>query len=81
MESPLFRGPRSKGLCVTNVNDWLSPWTLKQINPHAGTKDDEQSLVKYFTPLTNSNLIVDRLFGSRYQGECLFVTNATACLA
>jgi hypothetical protein len=33
-------------------------------------------LVKHFRPLDHSDLLVDRLFGSRYQGECLFVDDA-----
>ncbi len=49
---------------------------LEATNPHVGIKEDNKKLVTHFKPLVESSLVVDRLFGSRYQGECLFVTNA-----
>ena len=46
------------------------------VDPHAGAEPGDHSLVKHFRPLAKSGLLIDRLFGSRYQGECVFVTNA-----
>ena len=46
------------------------------VDPHAGAEPGDLNLVKHFRPLAKSGLLIDRLFGSRYQGECVFVTNA-----
>ena len=73
---PFVPGSQIKGALRHQCERLAIALDLEAINPHAVTKDDEQSLVKHFTPLANSDLIADRLFGTRYQGECLFVTNA-----
>ena len=73
---PFVPGSQIKGALRHQCERLAIALDLEAINPHDVTKDDEQSLVKHFTPLANSDLIVDRLFGTRYQGECLFVTNA-----
>ena len=73
---PFVPGAQIKGLLRHQCERLALALGLEAINPHAVTPDDEKALVTHFTPLTNSKLIVDRLFGSRYQGECLFVTNA-----
>lgn len=69
-------GSQLKGVLRYQCEQLALALGLEAINPHAVTTDDEQDLLAHFTPLANSELIVDRLFGSRYQGECLFVTNA-----
>ena len=76
-EFPFVPGSQIKGILRHQCERLALALDLEAINPHTVAKDDEQSLVKHFTPLATSALIVDRLFGSRYQGECLFVTNAT----
>ncbi len=73
---PFVPGSQLKGVLRYQCERLALALDLEAINPHAATKDDEQNLLAHFTPLANSKLIVDRLFGSRYQGECLFVTNA-----
>lgn len=73
---PFVPGSHIKGVLRHQCERLALALDLEAINPHAVAKDDEQCLVRHFTPLANSELIVDRLFGSRYQGECLFVTNA-----
>ena len=77
---PFVPGSQIKGALRHQCERLALALDLEAINPHAVTKDDEQNLVKHFTSLVNSDLIVDRLFGNRYQGECLFVTNATPVL-
>ena len=62
--------------CVTSVSGLLFAFHLKAVDPHAGSEDHNRRLIRHFRPLAKSNLLIDRLFGSRYQGECLFVTNA-----
>ena len=73
---PFVPGSQIKGALRHQCERLALAFGLEAINPHAVTKDDEKDLVTHFNRLANSKLIVDRLFGSRYQGECLFVTNA-----
>lgn len=49
---------------------------VETVDPHAGAEAGDRTLVEHFGPLAKSGLLIDRLFGSRYQGECVFVTNA-----
>lgn len=49
---------------------------LDAVAPHATSIEQNERLVKHFKPLDRSALMVDRLFGTRCQGECLFVDNA-----
>jgi CRISPR/Cas system CSM-associated protein Csm3 (group 7 of RAMP superfamily) len=46
------------------------------VSPHQASGPETDTLVRHFGPLANSGLLIDRLFGSRYQGECLFVDDA-----
>ncbi len=74
--APFVSGSQIKGILRHQCERLALALGLEAVNPHAGIEEDDQHLVTHFPPLANSNLIVDRLFGSRYQGECLFVTNA-----
>ena len=74
--APFVPGSQIKGVLRHQCERLALALGLEVVNPHAGIEEDEQSLIKHFTPLKKSDLMVDRLFGSRYQGECLFVTNA-----
>ena len=75
-DAPFVPGSQIKGVLRHQCERLALALGLEVVNPHAGIEEDEQSLIKHFTPLKKSDLMVDRLFGSRYQGECLFVTNA-----
>ncbi len=74
--SPFVPGSQIKGVLRHQCERFAFALGLEAVNPHDGIKEDNQKLVKHFKPLAESSLVVDRLFGSRYQGECLFVTNA-----
>ena len=74
--APFVPGSQIKGVLRHQCERLALALGLEVVNPHAGIEEGEQSLIKHFTPLKKSDLMVDRLFGSRYQGECLFVTNA-----
>jgi len=74
--APFVPGSQIKGVLRHQCERLALALDLKVINPHAGIEEDEKNLIKHFMPLKKSDLMVDRLFGSRYQGECLFVTNA-----
>ena len=74
--SPFVPGSQIKGVLRHQCERFACALGLEAVNPHDGIKEDNQKLVKHFKPLAASSLVVDRLFGSRYQGECLFVANA-----
>ena len=74
--APFVPGSQIKGVLRHQCERLTLALGLKAVNPHTGIEKDEHSLIEYFKPLKKSDLMVDRLFGSRYQGECLFVTNA-----
>lgn len=73
---PFVPGSQIKGVLRYQCERLALTFGLDAVNPHAGIEEDEKVLVTHFKPLTKSTLVVDRLFGNRYQGECLFVTNA-----
>ena len=79
--APFVPGSQIKGVLRYQCERLALALGLDAINPHAGIEEDEKDLVTHFGPLKQSTLIVDRLFGSRYQGECLFVTNAEPVLS
>ena len=72
---PFVPGSQIKGVLRHHCERLALALDLKAVDPHS-SEGHNQQLVKHFTPLAKSELVVDRLFGSRYQGECLFVTNA-----
>ena len=74
--SPFVPGSQIKGVLRHQCERLALTLDLEAVDPHASNEEHTQHLVKHFTPLAKSKLMVDRLFGSRYQGECLFVTNA-----
>lgn len=80
-DAPFVPGSQIKGVLRYQCERLACALDLEVVNPHAGIEEDEKDLVKHFKPLTQSTLIIDRLFGSRFQGECLFVTNAVPVLS
>ena len=74
--SPFVPGSQIKGVLRHQCERLALALGLEAVDPHASSEEHNQRLVTHFTPLAKSDLVVDRLFGSRYQGECLFVTNA-----
>lgn len=73
---PFVPGSQIKGVLRHQCEQLALALGLEAVDPHAVSEAQNQRLVKHFSPLARSELVVDRLFGSRYQGECLFVTNA-----
>ena len=74
---PFLPGAQIKGVLRHTCERLAQTLGLDTVDPHATTRDQQDKLVEHFSPLRQSPLIVDRLFGSRYQGDCLFVENAT----
>ena len=75
-ELPFVPGSQIKGVLRHRCERLALGLGLEAVDPHAGAEPDDRGLVAHFGPLAKSKLPIDRLFGSRYQGECLFVTNA-----
>ena len=74
--APFVPGSQVKGVLRHQCERLALALGLDAVDPHAAAEDGGRSLVKHFMPLAKSELPVDRLFGTRYQGECLFLTNA-----
>ncbi|GIW92214.1 MAG: hypothetical protein KatS3mg110_0255 [Pirellulaceae bacterium] len=73
---PFIPGSHVKGVLRHTCERLAATLGLDCIAPHATTPEQQQKLVEHFRPLAASQLVVDRLFGSRFQGECLFVSHA-----
>lgn len=73
---PFVPGSLVKGVLRHQCERLVLALGQQAVDPHATSDEQEKRLVKYFRPLRDSPLMVDRLFGTRYQGECLFVDNA-----
>ncbi len=74
--APFVPGSQMKGALRHQCERLATALGVETVDPHAGAEASDRNLVKHFRPLANSGLLIDRLFGSRYQGECVFVTNA-----
>ena len=73
---PFVPGSQIKGVLRHTCGRLAQSLGLDAIDPHATSRDQWRLLVEHFRPLKQSPLVVDRLFGSRFQGDCLFVDNA-----
>ena len=74
--APFVPGSQVKGALRHQCERLANALGVKTVDPHSGAEAGDRNLVKHFRPLAKSGLLIDRLFGSRYQGECVFVTNA-----
>lgn len=74
--TPFVPGSQVKGVLRHHCERLALALGLEAVDPHAGAEEGDRRLVEHFGPLAKSKLLIDRLFGSRYQGECVFVTNA-----
>ena len=73
---PFVPGSLIKGVLRHQCERLAMALGLDAVDPHATSESQQRQLVHHFRPLKDSDLLVDRLFGSRYQGGCLFVENA-----
>lgn len=74
--APFVPGSQIKGVLRHHCERLAVTLGLEVVDPHSGAESGDRGLVTHFRPLAKSDLLIDRLFGNRYQGECLFVTNA-----
>jgi CRISPR/Cas system CSM-associated protein Csm3 (group 7 of RAMP superfamily) len=72
---PYLPGSQLKGVLRHQCERLAALLGCEVVSPHhAGAAPGH--LLRHFGPLDNSGLIIDRLFGNRYQGNCLFVDDA-----
>lgn len=68
-ERPFVPGSTLKGLLRQQCERLAEVFGLPSQDPHI----TDATTLQHFCALKDSSLIVDRLFGSVYEGECLFV--------
>ena len=74
--APVIPGSLIKGVLRHHCERLVRAFGLPTVDPHSGAEPGDRELIRHFRPLHQSEVLVDRLFGTRYQGECLFMTNA-----
>jgi CRISPR/Cas system CSM-associated protein Csm3 (group 7 of RAMP superfamily) len=73
---PYLPGSQLKGVLRHQCERLAALLGCEVVSPHHGGGDRPGHLLQHFGPLERSGLIIDRLFGNRYQGNCLFVDDA-----
>ncbi len=72
---PLLPGSQFKGVLRHQCERLAALLGCDVVSPHQ-LGPAQEDLLQNFRPLARSGLLIDRLFGSRYQGDCLFVDDA-----
>jgi CRISPR/Cas system CSM-associated protein Csm3 (group 7 of RAMP superfamily) len=73
---PFVPGSQIKGVLRHLCERLAALFDLPVVSPHFAGPHPPDELLENFQPLQRSALLIDRLFGSRYQGDCLFVHDA-----
>jgi CRISPR/Cas system CSM-associated protein Csm3 (group 7 of RAMP superfamily) len=78
---PFVPGSQIKGVLRHRCERLAALLGGEVISPHVVSRPGQggsttEGVLQHFGPLARSDLLIDRLFGSRYQGECLFVEDA-----
>src|SRR5258707_221613 len=73
---PLMPGSQLKGVLRHHCERLAALLGTDVVSPHQVGREPPPELLREFGPLARSGLLIDRLFGSRYQGDCLFVDDA-----
>jgi CRISPR/Cas system CSM-associated protein Csm3 (group 7 of RAMP superfamily) len=71
-------GSQIKGVLRHHCERLAATLGAVPVSPHV-VGDPRPEILDNFCPLDQSKLLIDRLFGNRFQGECLFVDDATPC--
>lgn len=74
---PFLPGAQLKGVLRHQCERLAALFGCDVVSPHQVGGELPQELLNHFRPLAVSGLLIDRLFGTRYQGDCLFVDDAT----
>ncbi|MBA2224969.1 MAG: RAMP superfamily CRISPR-associated protein [Gemmataceae bacterium] len=73
---PFVPGSQIKGVLRHQCERLAALLGGEVVSPHVVGAETDPALLEAFRPLAQSRLLIDRLFGSRFQGECLFVEDA-----
>ena len=73
---PYVPGSQIKGVLRHQCERICLASGLDSLAPHATSAAQQTALVQHFVPLRQNPLLPDRLLGTRFQGACLFVSNA-----
>lgn len=73
---PFVPGSQIKGVLRHQCERLLALLGGNVVSPHVVGREPDSALLDAFRPLAQSALVIDRLFGSRFQGDCLFVKDA-----
>ncbi|GIW82515.1 MAG: hypothetical protein KatS3mg105_4322 [Gemmatales bacterium] len=73
---PYVPGSQIKGVLRHQCERLLASLGGNVVSPHVVGRVPDQEMFDAFCPLARSKLPIDRLFGSRFQGDCLFVEDA-----
>jgi CRISPR/Cas system CSM-associated protein Csm3 (group 7 of RAMP superfamily) len=74
--TPFVPGAQVKGVLRHACERLAGTLGCPVLDPHAGDEPRRAALAAHHVSLDRSDLLVDRLFGTRYQGDCLFVEDA-----
>lgn len=73
---PFLPGSQIKGVLRHQCERLAALLGCDVVSPHFQVGLAQEELLRNFRPLVRSGLLIDRLFGSRFQGDCLFVDDA-----
>jgi CRISPR/Cas system CSM-associated protein Csm3 (group 7 of RAMP superfamily) len=73
---PFLPGSQLKGVLRHQCERLAATLGANVVSPHQIGSEVSSELLRQFQPLSESELPIDRLFGSRYDGDCLFVDDA-----
>lgn len=73
---PFVPGSQIKGVLRHQCERLADLLGSPVVSPHVVQRDPDPVLLEHFCPLDRSEPLIDRLFGTRFQGECLFVEDA-----
>jgi CRISPR/Cas system CSM-associated protein Csm3 (group 7 of RAMP superfamily) len=76
--APFVPGSQIKGVLRHHCERLLASLGGSVVSPHMVGRERPKEALDNFRPLAQSGLLIDRLFGSRFQGDCLFVKDAIA---
>jgi len=74
--APFLPGSQIKGVVRHQCERLAALLGGNVVSPHVVSREVDSGMLDEFRPLARSKLLIDRLFGSRFQGDCLFVEDA-----
>lgn len=79
--APFVPGSQIKGVLRHQCERLAAMLGRNVVSPHVVGPEPDRAMLVGFRPLAKSKLLINRLFGSRFQGDCLFVEDAVPAVA